>query len=87
MRLVHIRDGALEVRWTWLPYWIAVHPKLKSDLEDELRDAALLSGATTAEADLDAMHVFVRDRLVRMFPIFPGLSTFLDGLLLIEEPT
>lgn len=86
MRLIHLRDGALELRWTWLPYWLAVNPKLKTLVERELHDAVLLCGVTTSVADLDAMHDWVRERLCGLFPDFPGLREHLDGLRHISEP-
>lgn len=87
MRLVQMRDGALEIRWTWLPYWLAVNPKLKTTVERELRDAVLLGGVTTSPADLDGCHDFVARRLSALFPAFPGLREHLDGLRLVLEPT
>lgn len=86
MRLVQMRDGALEIRWTWLPFWLAVNPKLKTLVERELRDATLLCGVTTSTADLDAMHRWVVRRLSALFPAFPGLREHLDGLRLVSEP-
>lgn len=87
MRLVQIRDGALEIRWTWLPYWLAVNPRLKTELERELHDAVLLCGVTTAAHDLDAMHEWVIRRLQLLFPAFPGLQAYLDGITQLQEPT
>jgi len=87
MRLVQIRDGALEIRWTWLPYWLAVNPRLKTELERELRDAVLLQGVTTADHDLEAMHEWVLVRLQALFPAFPGLKDYLAGLQNLREPT
>lgn len=87
MRLVQVRDGVLEVRWTWLPYWLAVNPKLKSEVEREMRDAVLLGGVTAEEADLDGLHVFVRDRLQTLFPTFQGLALYLDAVTSVKEPT
>ena len=86
MRLVHLRDGALEIRWTWLPYWLAMNPKLKLVIEREMRDACLLQGMTTAEADLDDLHSFVVRRLRSLFPAFVGLETYLDAIQSIQEP-
>lgn len=86
MRLIHLRDGALEIRWTWLPYWLAVNPKLKTLVERELHDAVLLCGVTTSDRDLDAMHDWVRDRLCALFPAFQGLGAYLDGLRHLAEP-
>lgn len=86
MRLVHFRDGALEIRWTWLPYWLAVNPALKTRVETELRDAVLLCGVTTSPADLDAMHDWVCARLCALFPAFEGLGEYLGGLRHVIEP-
>lgn len=86
MRLVQLRDGALEIRWTWLPYWLAVNPKLKLLVEREMRDACLLGGVTTSDADLDALHEFVVQRLGALFPAFVGLQAYLSGLKVVEEP-
>lgn len=87
MRLVQIRDGHLEVRWTWLPYWLAVNPKLKTEVERGMRDAVLLGGVTTSEDDLDALHSYVVDRFSALFPVFEGLGRYLDALRGIPEPT
>jgi len=86
MRLVQVRDGVLEVRWTWLPYWLAVNPKLKSEIEREMRDAVLLGGVTAEDSDLDGLHIFVRDRLSGLFPAFKGLRDYLDALKAVDEP-
>ena len=80
-----MREGRLEVRWTWLPYWLAVNPKLVLVIEREMRDRVLLGGVTTSEKDLDALHDFVRDRLQQQFK-FPGLDKLLDALRSVEEP-
>jgi len=86
VRLVQMRDGALEIRWTWLPYWLAVNPKLKLLVEREMRDACLLGGVTTSERDLDALHDFVVRRLGALFPAFKGLDWYLNSLKGVEEP-
>lgn len=85
MRLVQVRDGVLEIRWTWLPYWLAVNPKLKSELERQMRDAVVLGGVTSSEADLDALHEFVCERLGSLFPSFGGLPSYLAGIQAVEE--
>lgn len=86
MRLVQIRDGVLEVRWTWLPFWLATNPKLKEKLEEEMRDAIRLGGLSENEPDLDSMHNYVAKRLQEMFPSHPGLAELLDGLKYVQEP-
>lgn len=83
MRLVHIREGRLEIRWTWLPLWLAQNPRLKSEVERQLRDALLVNGMTTAERDLDALHRYAVKLIYRVFPI-AGIDRFLDGLREIE---
>jgi len=85
MRLVQIRDGALEVRWTWLPYWLAANPKVTGTIERELKDSVLLCGVTDSEADLDAMHKWVVRRIASLFPSFEGLDGYLDGIQAVKE--
>lgn len=80
MRLVELIDGAFEVRWMWLPFWLATNPKLRQSLEAELTTIVALSGLTESEADLDALHVHVVRRLQELFPGMQGLDTFLNGL-------
>jgi hypothetical protein len=86
VRLVQVRDGVLEIRWTWLPFWLAANPKLKTQVEREMRDAVLLGGVTASDADLDALHDFVVRRLQAVFSAFPGLAAYLDGIRDVEEP-
>ena len=86
MRLVQFQEGMLEIRWTWLPYWLAVNPKLKLEVEREMKDAVLLNGLTPSDEDLDALHTYVRDRFTKTFPAFPGLGAYLDAITLVEEP-
>lgn len=87
MRLVQVRDGVLEVRWTWLPFWLAANPKMKTEIERKMRDAVLLGGVTTSEHDLDALHMFVINMIQEQFPSHQGLGEFLNGVGLIQEPT
>jgi hypothetical protein len=87
MRLVQYTEGALEIRWTWLPYWIAVNPKLVQGVEVALRDAVLVNGLTTSPEDLDRMHSFVVRRLCALFPGFVGLETYLESVSSVQEPT
>ena len=86
MRLVQIRDGVLEVRWTWLPFWMATNPKLKEKLEEEMRDAISMGGVSESEPDLDSLHDYVVRRLQEMFPTHPGLGELVDGLKYVQEP-
>lgn len=84
MRFVELVDGAFEVRWTWLPFWLATNPKLKTTLEGELKSIVALAGITASEADLDLMHAHVVRRLQELFPQMSGLREFLDGLRKVE---
>ena len=87
MRLVQVRDGVLEVRWTWMPFWLAVNPKMKQDLEQKVHDGVLMSGVSASEADLDALHDFLIQHLQGMFPSHQGLAEYLDGLKYVVEPS
>lgn len=84
LRVVDLIDDAFEIRWTWLPFWLATNPKLKTGLELELQTLIALNSITEAEADLDALHRHVIKRIQETFPGFPGLGRYLDGLRHIE---
>lgn len=84
MRLVQVRDGILEVKWTWLPFWIAVSPRLQQDVERFVFDASVASGVTESDADLDALHDVVVARLQEMFPAHKGLDEYLDSLKRVQ---
>lgn len=86
MRLVQFREGMLEIRWTWLPYWLAVNPKLTQSVETDLADAVIINRLTTSEEDLQRMHVFVVKRLCKLFKAFKGLDAYLNALGAVEEP-
>lgn len=87
MKLVQYRDDVLEVRWTWLPYWLAVNPKLKNDVDRELRDIVLINGMTNSEEDLLALHAYVATKLANLFPSFEGLGPYLDNLKTVNLKT
>ena len=80
MKFVEIVDGAFEVRWTWLPFWLATNPKLKQSLEGEMKTLVALNGVTNSPEDLALLHRHVVSRLQAMFPSMTGLDAFLDGL-------
>lgn len=84
MRIVDLIDDAFEVRWMWLPFWLATNPKLRQSLEAELKTVVALSGLTDTEADLDLLHSHVVRRLQELFPGMQGLSSFLDGMRLVN---
>jgi flagellar biosynthesis/type III secretory pathway chaperone len=80
MKLVEAVGGAFEVRWTWLPFWLATNPKLKTVLEVEMKTLVALNGVTDSEEDLLAMHRHVARRLQELFPEFTGLQAYLESL-------
>lgn len=84
MRFVELIDGAFEVRWTWLPFWLATNPKLKTSLEGELQTIIALSGLTDSDADLDTLHNHVVRRLQELSPGMKGLDQFLHGLRTVD---
>jgi hypothetical protein len=84
LRIIDLIDGSFEIRWMWLPFWLATHVKLKTNLELELRTLIAMNAITDTEEDLDALHRHVVRRIQETFPAFPGLGAHLDGLLLIE---
>ncbi len=84
MRIVHMHEGRLEIRWTWLPLWLASNPKLKAEIERQIRDAVLVNGLTTSDRDLNALHRYTIKLFARTFPI-AGLDRYLDALRQIPE--
>lgn len=86
MTYVDIVEGALEIRWTWLPYWLAINPTLIRELEEEIFDIAKLNGTTNSEEDLLKLHNKFCELLANRFPAFPGLAQFLQGFHAISPP-
>lgn len=68
MRLVQLQEGALELQWTWLPFWIACNPNLRAEVEAELRDVMLLNGATASDIDLDGLSAHALKTLKTRYP-------------------
>ena len=84
MRLVDIVDGRLELRWTWLPYWIAAGPALHTEIERLMRDVVVMNGMPVDDDSLARIHDFLIKQLARRFPI-PGLDAYLQALSFVEE--
>lgn len=80
MRFVDIVDGAFEVRWTWLPFWMATNPDVTKSLEKDLKTIVALNGLTDSDDDMDALNRLVVSKIEKMFPMFPGIKDFLLGL-------
>lgn len=76
MLLVVEDEGVLEVRWTWLPYWIGANARLMASLNDRLAARAAADPAQT----LDEHHSWLLHELQREFEGFSGLVGFLSGL-------
>ncbi len=85
MRLIQYDMGVLELRWTWLPYWLVISPTLKLEVERILQDAILLNGIRLSEDSLDKIDRFVLDQIVKRFPV-PGLKDYLRGLHKVRAP-
>lgn len=85
MKLVYFVGTAIELRWTWLPYWLGVSPAMQADVQRLIRDAVLLNGVEFTEEGLQRLHNFVVRTICRRFPI-PGLKTYIDAITSVEEP-
>jgi len=85
VRLVEVIDGALELRWTWLPYWLATNGRLKKELDEEIRNAALVNATLTSPEHLDGLHAFVCRRIQARFPQMPGLYDALKALNAVDD--
>jgi hypothetical protein len=85
VRLVEIIDGALELRWTWLPYWLATNGRLKKELDEEVRDAALLNAMLASPEHLNGLHAFVCRRIQARFPQMHGLGEALSALAAVDD--
>ena len=84
MRLVVVVDGAPELRWTWLPYWLAQSPALKRDVERLIQDAVVLNSVELTEEGLDRLSEFACKVLCRRFKI-PALHTLLSAMAEAQE--
>lgn len=84
MRLVDLLDNAVELRWSWLPYWLGANQRLRVEVERELRDIALLNGLTTSDEDLDALSRKACHLIQSRFPSFVGLEEALLALMAID---
>jgi hypothetical protein len=85
MKLVELIEGAVELRWSWLPYWLGANQRLRAELEVELRDVALINGLTTSAEDLSALSRVACRRIQVRFPGLVGLEQALLALSSITE--
>ena len=79
-----LEDGRLELRWTWLPYWLAAGPALHAEIEALMRDAVILNGMPLTEDSLDKIDSFVIRLINRRFRI-DGLAQYLGALKHVRE--
>lgn len=88
MNLVHSsreKEGALEVAWTWMPFWLASNPKLILDV-----DSALLEryrGRKLDQGCLEEMGETVIETIISHHPIagLEGLLRAITGVMLEER--
>lgn len=84
MRLVELNQGKLELRYTWLPWWLAAGPALQSEIETLMRDVVVMNGMPPNDESLERIERFVIRLIGKRFPI-PGLTTYLRGLQHVKE--
>jgi len=84
MRLVDLRDGKLEIRWTWLPYWVAAGPSFMNELEQLMRDAVIINGMPHDEDSLERIERFLLRVIDVRFRI-EGLTDYLRALRFVRE--
>lgn len=85
MRIVRYNDkNSIELRWSWMPYWLAVSPIFISEIESLVRDVIILNGVTGGDDLLERLENFVHQRIAERFEI-PGLVDYLQGLRYLPE--
>lgn len=84
MRFIEVMDGRLEVRWTWLPYWLAAGPALHSELEVLVRDIVVLNALPISESSLDRIHKLIVHLIARRFRV-EGLGDYLAAIQHVRE--
>jgi hypothetical protein len=86
MKWVYVDHGRLELRWTWLPWWIVSSPKMKTRIESHLTDLLALNAipvSTPEELLTDRLDEKVKHLIATLFPI-QGLSSYLDALRKVD---
>lgn len=79
LRLVEVVDNHIEIRWTWMPYWIASNGKVVQELEKELKTFMAEERLSINAEGLDRLHTELCDRIQARFPAFYGLGDVLKG--------
>lgn len=85
MNLVILKDGKLDLAWTWFPWWLVVSPAMTHEVKQTLQDAILLNGVPARQESLDALDDLLIRIITRRFP-FPGLGGYLRAMKNVELP-
>lgn len=78
MKLIANNDGVIELRWSWLPYWIGSNLAYRAELERDIRDRMILNAVTTDELDL--LHDYAVAALVKKFADVPGAVAVIEAI-------
>lgn len=84
MRLLTFEGLQPKIRWTWLPYWLGSNPRLRQELELEVRDIMLLTGRSPEHVDILEQKLF--QRIQARFPALDGLLGVLQSYRGVLEP-
>lgn len=85
MNLVQLKNGKLDLAWSWFPYWLAVSPAMTHEVKQTLQDAILLNGIPARQESLNALDELLVRFIVWRFAI-PGLGDYLRAMKRIEQP-
>lgn len=85
MNLVILKDGKLDLAWTWFPYWLVVSPAMSREVKLLLQDVILLNGIPACSDSLDALDDLLIRIITKRFSI-PGLGDYLRAMKRVEQP-
>lgn len=83
MNLVYLKNGALDLNWTWFPWWLVQSPAMTREIMVTVRDAVLLNGVPADDSSLAALDDFVIRIITKRFKI-PGLDQYLRAMKKVE---
>lgn len=86
MRLIAYIDGALEVRWPWFPYWVAINTELHAKIHTVMAHSSK-EGLLLTKENLDMIDERVRDTILEHYPNNYELKMFLLNVTEIPEST
>lgn len=84
MRLFRFDGAALELRWTWLPWWLVSSPILEAEVNVLVRDVVVLNGMPISDDTLERVERFFLKLVDRRFKI-PGLVNYLKAVRGLQE--